>query len=531
MSGHQRKARDERIRAVFAQCGTVRETARRLGHSVNTVRKVLRGQSRDRQPPRTQPRRPSKLDAFRPVIRRLVLDDALTAVLVLEELRQLGYTGGYSILKDCVRQLRPAPANRRPTTVLEHEPGAQGQVDWSPYRVWLGGVDHVVHAFSLVLPFSRYMVVRFALDETIETLVALHEEAFADIGAVPALMTYDNMTTVGRHTAPGQVWINPRFAAFAEQYGFAIELIDPGRPNQHASVERPFHYIEHNCLRRRRRRFTDLCDLNAHAAWWCREVANTRIHGTTRQRPVDRLDRERLYLGPLPSERALLYRELERKVGRDFCVRVASSSYSVHPRHVGADAVVRVYTDRIEILIDGRTEAVHPLAVEPHGRHVLPEHEDAFKRRTPSRLLLEQAFLRLGPTAERYYAGLKVQRGRGAGYHLQRILKLADRYGADAVCGAMAHAGRYGNYGAEAVSRILYGRPMPRSASGQDPAPPPPERVRQWLLGLDVERRDLEDFDVLVQGRQTTTAQDPAPRDPTPQDPAPRDPEDDDDAC
>ena len=294
MNGKRRKRRDARIREVFAECGTIRETARRLGHSVNTVRKVLRGESRDRRPPARREPRPSKLDPYRATIRRLVLDDQLSAVLVLEEIRELGYPGGYSILKDYVRQLRPTPPNKPPTTVLERPPGKDGQVDWSPYRVRIGGVEFVVHAFSLVLPFSRYMVVRFALDETLETLVALHEEAFAGIGAVPGLMTYDNMTTVGRHIGPGEVWLNPRFVAYAEPYGFDIHLIDPGKPNQHASVERPFHYVEHNCLKRRRSRFEDLLDLNRHAKWWCDEVANVRIHGTTRQRLVDLLERNEI---------------------------------------------------------------------------------------------------------------------------------------------------------------------------------------------------------------------------------------------
>lgn len=497
MSGRRKKARDKRIRAVYAECGTIRETARRLRHSVNTVRKALRGEATAPKPPRVKPRRPSKLDPFRPIIKRMVLEDRLSAVLILEEIRELGYQGGYSILKDCVRQIRPSPA-RRPTTVLEHPPGAEGQVDWSPYRVWLGGVKHVVQAFSLVLPFSRYIFLRFTLDQQLDTTIALHQEGLADVGVAPAKMTYDNMMTVGRHVGPGEVWINPQFAAFAKPYGFDIVILPPESPNLHASVERPFHYVENNCLKRRRSRFEDLTDLNQHAAWWCREVANVRIHGTTRQRPVDLLRQERAYMNPLPSARAVTYRELSRTVGRDFCVRVSNNRYSVHPRHVGKDAVVRQYADRLEVLIDGQLEAVHPLAAEPHTRHVLPEHEEAFKQRTPSRVLLEQAFVRLGDVAERYYDGLKTQKGRGAGHHLRRILRLADRYGADVVCGAMAHAGRYGNYSADAVARVISGRELRRPAIRDADPSPPPERVRRWLEGLDVEQCDLGDFDAIV---------------------------------
>jgi hypothetical protein len=112
--------------------------------------------------------------------------------------------------------------------------------------------------------------------------------------------------------------------------------------------------------------------------------------------------------------------------------------------------------------------------------------------------MLQQAFVRLGPVAEDYYAGLKAQRGRGAGAHLKRILLLADRHGAAAVVGAMAHAARFGNYKAEAVARILAGRTIPQAPTLPGEVPLPPERVRRWLEGMDVEGRDLADYDELV---------------------------------
>jgi hypothetical protein len=299
---------------------------------------------------------------------------------------------------------------------------------------------------------------------------------------------------------PDEVWINPLFDAYRKERGdFEIRIIDPHCPNQHGSVERSFLYVERNCLARRRRRFADLADLNAYARWWCAEVANVRIHGTTRERPVDRLARERPLLIPLPSQQPEPYREFHRGVQRDFCVAVDTCRYSVPPRYLGQPATARRYADRIEIRIRGELVAVHPRSQVRHQRHVLPEHEEAFKQCTPSRCLLESAFVRLGPAAEDYYAGLRTQRGRGAGHHLQRLLKLADRHGSSVVLGAMAHAARYGNYSADAVARVIAGRELGRPrppAPGQVPAPP--ERVRRWLEGLEVETGDLADYDRLI---------------------------------
>lgn len=506
-----RKTRDpalqqERILKCFAVEGKIRKTAQKLHVSVNTVRKVLRGGQLGRSTVAQSTQRPSKLEPYRAVIQRLVLEEHLTATLVLEELRKLGFDGGHSIVQNYVRQIRPDP-RREPTTVIEHVAGKEGQVDWSPYRVELSGEQMVVHGFSLVLPWSRYMVLDFALDEQIETLLRLHDEAFADIKAIPPLMTYDNMTTVGRHVGPGEIWINPRFEAYMKECGFSVKLIAPGKPNQHASVERPFHYVENNCLRRRRFRFDSLDDLRQHARWWCDNVANVRLHGTTRERPVDRLERERPLMLPLPSARPEACQTIRRTVPRDWCVRVDSSSYSVPPRqqYIGQPCTVLLYPERLEILIDGNKVAVHARCNEPAGRHVLPEHEAEFKQFTPSRRLLEQAFLRLGNTARDYHQGLVAERGSGAGYHIQRILRLADRYGSSVVMGAMAQAARYGNYSADAVARVITGK-VTRVKGLRGPSDGivlPAESVRRWLEGIDVEQRDLDDFDRMIDGESS----------------------------
>ena len=115
----------------------------------------------------------------------------------------------------------------------------------------------------------------------------------------------------------------------------------------------------------------------------------------------------------------------------------------------------------------------------------------------PSRRLLEGAFLRLGPTAETFYQGLLQERGQGAGYHLRRILKLADRRGTSVVIAAMAHAAKYGSYNADAVVRVITGRDPPPEcvATPQGEAPMPPARVKAWLEGLYVEESDLSEVD------------------------------------
>jgi len=110
MSPEEKERRDQRILEVYRECGSIRATRRRLGHSVKTIPKVINGQNKPKQRLIARPaRRPSKLDPYKAVVKRLVLEDQLTAVLVLEELRALGYDGGYSTVKRYVQQIWPRP--------------------------------------------------------------------------------------------------------------------------------------------------------------------------------------------------------------------------------------------------------------------------------------------------------------------------------------------------------------------------------------------------------------------------------------
>jgi len=491
----EREERYKKIRAIYARLGSILGTAREADCDRGTVKAAL---GRPRRIVRNkQPTKPvGKLEPFLPMLRTLIVDDGLTAILAYEELRVAGFTGRYSIVKTAATRIRP---KQQPTvtTVVDHAPGAEGQVDWSPYNVFLDGEARIVHAFSMILPFSRYIFVRFAFNEQLDTLLRLHEEGFEDMNAVANEMTYDNMTTVGRHTGPNEVSINAQFQAWAAPYGFSIRLTRPGRPNDHAPVERHMHYIENNCLKRRRSRFADLDELNLHAKWWCDTVANARIHGKTRRRPVDQLKFERSFMKALPSARPEPYRTQLRKVGSDFCAAYDTNTYSVSPSYVGREVTLKVYPERVEIWLQLKLLATHGRTADRHMRHVLPEHAEEFLRVTPSRRLLESAFLRLGPTAETFYQGLVAQRGQGAGYHLKRILRVSERRGASVVIGAMAHAAKYGNYSADAVVAVITGGGAPNEpvSTPAGEAPMPPERVRRWLEGLHVEATDLSEFD------------------------------------
>jgi transposase len=488
--------RRQKIKESFHQTGSIRATAKKVQVSRNAVRRTLKAMSKPAPMAPAASLRPSKLDPYKAKIHHLVCEKRLSAIRVLEDIKELGYPGGYSILKDYIRPIRPT-AKRPPTMRIDHPPGHEAQMDWSPHGVILGGTKQTVHTGSLILCFSRWLLIRHFFDQTIERLICLHEEAFKQLQAVPQTITYDNMTTAGRHIGPGNVWINPLFKRFAEQYGFDIRILPPGAKDRHGMVERPFHYIEHNFLAGRE--FSDLEDLNRQSDRWQKQRANVRIHGTLRERPVDRLERERPFLKPLPQTQTdSFYREVKRLIAKDFTVAIDTNRYSTTPHLIGRQASVRLYQDHLEIWVNGQMDCRHTYCNGRYQRQILAEHEGMFKKITGQHQLLKQAFVRLGEPAQSYYEGLKKQRGTAAGYHLQRILKLADRHGSDVVAGALAHAQRYGAYSADAIMRVIHGKTLKRKGHPQ-PLPKVPENIRQWLRSCAVEHQDPALYDKLVE--------------------------------
>ena len=481
----------QHIRNIFQKTASIRQSARLTGHSRKAVRNAL-GCSTLHRIPRIKMRK-SKLDPFKAKIRYLVIEKKLSAVRILEEIRELGYTGGYSILKDHVRTIRPNSV-RIPRPPIDHPPGVEAQMDWSPHNVYIGGRRLLVHTGSIVLCYSRYLFMRHFTNETIESVVRLHEEAFAEIGAVPELITYDNMTTVGRHTGPGTVWLNPVFKRVAEEYGFKVIILSPGKKERHGKVERSFRYIEDNFLRGRE--FQDLEDLNSKADAWRAQTANIRIHGTTRERPVDRLAREKSLLKPLPwNKKDAFFKEVNRRVHTDFCVAVDLKRYSANPKLIGRQVQVRLYRDYLEIWHEGAMDCRHAYTTE--DRDILPEHKEIYRKMTNQQGLLKDAFMRLGEVSRAYYEGLRRTRTSAAGYHMNRILKYADRYGADVVSGALTHAARFDAFSADAILRIIQGKKL-RSSRKRPDRKSLPANVRNFLRTCDVEKETPGHYDQLI---------------------------------
>lgn len=167
--------------------------------------------------------RGSILDGHVPFVQELLTRwPAITAMRVHEELRQRGFAGGYTIVKDLVRRLRPAP-RRQPVLRFETGPGVQAQMDYAVYKIdFTEEGRRRVNLFSYVLGYSRRQYLRFVESQDFETTIREHVRAFTHLGGVAATCLYDNMKVVVARYEGDEPIYNTRFLAFATHYGYSV---------------------------------------------------------------------------------------------------------------------------------------------------------------------------------------------------------------------------------------------------------------------------------------------------------------------
>ena len=255
---------------------------------------------------RPKPGRPrsSKLDPYTGYVDQR-LDEGLENCVVLQrELRNLGYDGGYSILKSYVS---PRRRRRQPqaTVRFETEPGEQAQVDWGSLA-YLGedGKKRRIWVFVMTMGCSRACYVELVRRADTAAFIQCHVNAFEYLSGVPHRCLYDNakVITLGRDEEKRPVW-NQRMLDFALRVGFEARLCQPYRAQTKGKVESGVKYVRRNMWPSLR--FTDDADLNRQTLQWCDGVANRLLHGTTHRLPAEMLAEEQPHLGQLPERNAL----------------------------------------------------------------------------------------------------------------------------------------------------------------------------------------------------------------------------------
>ena len=369
------------IRAQVSRGVYKKDIAKALGVHARTVRRALArgGAPRGKEPGV----RKSKLEGFKGEVDGLLKEDVWNAAVILRILRDRGYTGGYTILRDYIQPKRPLRAGLA-TVRFETPAGRQTQSDWAQLWTQVAGKRTEVHFIVNELGWSRRFHFWSTDSDDAEHTYDGMIRSFEYFGGVTAEMLIDNQkTAVISHRAGERVVFNERFLDLAGHYGFTPRACKPGRAQTKGKDERMVGYIKGNFFKRYRS-FESLEHMNALAEKWLREEADRRLHGTVKEIVSERFERERPHLGPLPAVRFdTSYRE-RRTVAWDSYIDVRGNRYSVPARLCGTVVAVRVSLDGVLSVYDGEDAKVaeHRLRPAQEGWSTVPDHHEALWRET-----------------------------------------------------------------------------------------------------------------------------------------------------
>jgi transposase len=441
---------------------TPSQIAGELAIDPRTVTKWLH-EERFRQ--RSSPTRESKLDPFKNDILRMVTAHPYSAAQVLARIRENGFDGGYTIVKDYVRAIRP---RRSPAYLtLSFAPGECAQVDWGSFgTVPVGATTRRLSFFVMVLCYSRMMYLEFTVSQTMEHFLACHQHAFEAFGGVPAKVMTDNLkSAVIKRIIGADPVFNPRYLDFANHYGFSITACNVGKGNEKGRVENGVGYVKKNFLSGLD--IPDFGALNPAARIWLDTIANVRIHGATRQKPVDLLEKERPYLKPLPTHPVDVATVTQVRASSLFRITIDTNRYSVPAEYVGTPLTLKLYPDRLCVYQQDNLIARHHRCYDRHQDIEDPDHPKALlaQRKKARDQKMFMRFLSLSPKADAYWQQLE-QRRMNPAHHVRKIVALSEIYGPDAVARAMADAFVYQAFSSEYIANILEQRARFRPEPG-----------------------------------------------------------------
>jgi transposase len=355
----------------------IKAIARVMGVSKNTVKRALAAEG----PPRYQrPAGGSIVDAVEPQIRELLRAWPSMPATVIAE--RIGWQRGLTVLKDRVRELRPAYLPPDPASRTAYQAGELAQCDvwFPPVTLPVGFGQHRtatrLPVLVMVSGYSRWLSARLLPSRAAEDLFAGWWTLLQGLGGVPKALVWDQEAAVGKRR--GRVTVLTEAAhAFRGVLGARIVLVGPADPEAKGLVERANGYLETSFLPGRV--FTSPADFNAQLGDWL-GLVNRRARRVLGCAPVERLEADRAaMLGLPPVAPATGWRQTLR-LPRDHYMRLDANDYSVHPSVIGRRIEVAADLERVRAWCDGRLVADHGRCWARHQTITDPDHAQAAAR-------------------------------------------------------------------------------------------------------------------------------------------------------
>jgi transposase len=335
----------------------ITEISRQTGFDKKTIRKYL---TLNTLPgPQKHPGKKSKLDPFKPYILEKLKEGPYTAARLYREIKEMGFDGGKTIVKDFIKEVRP---KQEVPAVLRYEtkPGIQAQVDWGEVgKVEIDGKIKKLFCYSMVLGYSRMRYVEFTLSTDTSTLLQCHLNAFQYFGGCTQEILYDNMkqVVIKRALKSSDSEWNLQFEDFFKYYGFIPRLCRPYRPQTKGKIESTIGYIKRDFVLGVKS--NSLENLNGQALEWLKRV-NSTVHGTTHEIPLERFKEENLILlDQVPPYKIVMLET--RKVSRDCYVSYLGNKYSIPYKFAERIAELHIFDGKFQVYIDNEGVCEHEI--------------------------------------------------------------------------------------------------------------------------------------------------------------------------
>jgi transposase len=406
------------------------------------------------------PKRPanqtSKCEPYREVI-EAKLKLGLTAKRIHQDLAdEYGFKAKYHSVRRFVQRLGagcPLPFRR-----MECGPGEEAQIDFGTGApiVSADGRRRRTHVFRIVLSHSRKAYSEAVLRQTTDDFIRCIENAFHHFGGAPKTLVIDNLKAAVTKADWFDPELNPKIRSFCTHYDTVVLPTKPRTPRHKGKVERGVDYVQNNALKGRR--FSSLNEQNEHLLRWETTVADTRIHGTTRQQVKAAFeDAERATLLPLPVARFASFQEARRKVSRDGHIEVDKAYYSVPPEYLSRlvwarwdSRVVRVFNQRMgQIAFHIKRE---PGRFSTQDRHIHQRKRSGVEK--GAAYLLNKTSM-IGTATSRWAEQMIHQRGVEGVRVLMGLLNLAHRHRSEAIEEACTIASTHGVYRLRIIRELL----------------------------------------------------------------------------
>lgn len=373
-------------------------------------------------------------------------------------------------------------------------------MDWGEFGDVFGdGIK--IHAFIMVLCFSRLLYVEFTRSERFEDFVRCHENAFRFFGGVPRECWYDNLATAVTERLGKLVRFNTRFIMYTGHQHFRPHACNPAKGNEKGRVEDGVKFIRNNFWSGRE--FKSFADLQGQATEWMNSFCNEREHRSTRKIPRLHFEaEEKVALLPLNPHAYDTDEILSRVVPPDFHILFETNRYSVPWTLTGMTVTLRISGEKIRIFYNERQICTHDRSYRKHQVFTIDQHEAGLLARKggqESREAWQMAAVKnIGPAMVEYVNLLRSGQ-RSLRNEVSRLLALATIYGEETLhkgCEEMTKSGVIGVSNLEIFLRNT-------RQEGQK-IQPEPLSFQNQKLNRTVSTPDLRRFDALLFGSDQT---------------------------